>query len=123
MQTSITLILIDSNFAAVEEKAIVDVKIMTKLRDDLDSNSSLKLNDTVIEPQENDIYLRQISQSDHLQLIQNINIAIINSRCKIRFALISKEQHVTQRAREAYVACQNNDSETIKKKKSTFPKT
>jgi hypothetical protein len=48
--------------------------------------------------------LKHIFQSDHFQLIQNINIAIINFRDKIRFALISKEQYVTQQAREAYVA-------------------
>ncbi len=61
---------------------------------------------------DNDIYLRQIFQSDHLQLIQNVDIAIISSRDKIRFALISKEQYVTQRARSAYVAsiCQSKAS-------------
>jgi hypothetical protein len=95
MQTNDILILIDLNFAAAKEKAIIDVKIMIKSRDHLDSNSSLKFNDTIIEREENDIYLRQISQSDHFQLIQNVNIAIINSKDKIRFALISKEQYVT----------------------------
>jgi hypothetical protein len=104
MQTNDILILVDSNFAAAEEKAIIDAKIMTKLRNSLDSNFSLKFNDTIIERQENDIYLRQISQSDHLQLIQDINIAITSFRSKIRLALISKEQYVTQRARDAYVA-------------------
>ncbi len=61
-------------------------------------------NDTIIERQENDIYLRQIFQSDHFQVIQDIDIAIISSRDKIRLALILKEQYVTQRARDAYVA-------------------
>jgi hypothetical protein len=112
MQTDDILILVDLNFAAAKEKAIIDVKIMTKSRDHFDSNSSLKFNDTIIERQENDIYLRQISQSDHLQLIQNVDIAIISSRSKVRFALISKEQYVTQRARDAYVAsiCQSKAS-------------
>jgi hypothetical protein len=104
MQTNDILILVDSNFAAAKKKAIIDVKIMTKSRDNLESNSSLKFNDTIIERQENDIYLRQISQSDHLQLIKDVDIAIINSRSKIKFALISKKQYVAQRAREAYVA-------------------
>jgi hypothetical protein len=104
MQTNDILILVDSNFAAAKEKAIIDAKIMTKSRNNLESNSSLKFNDTIIERQENDIYLRQISQSDHLDLIQSVDIAITSSRSKIRFALISKEQYVTQRARSAYVA-------------------
>jgi hypothetical protein len=60
MQTNDILILVDSNFAAAKEKAITDAKIMIKSRDNLESNSSLKLNDTIIERQENDIYLRQI---------------------------------------------------------------
>ncbi len=112
MQTDDILILADSNFATAKKKAIVNVKIMTKSRDNLDSNSSLKFNDTIIEHQENDIYLRQISQSDHFQLIQNVNIAITSSRDKIRLALTSKEQYVTQRARDVYVAsiCQSKAS-------------
>ncbi len=112
MQTDDILILVDLDFATAEEKAIVDVKIMTKPRDHLGSNSSLKFNGTIIERQENGTYLRQISQSDHLQLIRNVDIAIISSRDKIRLALISKEQYVTQRARSAYVAsiCQSKAS-------------
>jgi hypothetical protein len=60
MQTNDILILANSNFATAKEKTIVDAKIMIKLRNDLDSNSSLKFNNTVIERQENDIYLKQI---------------------------------------------------------------
>ncbi len=69
MQIDDTLIFVDANFAAAEEKTIINAKIMTKSRDCFDSNFSLKFNDTIIERQENDIYLRQISQFDHLQLI------------------------------------------------------
>ncbi len=109
MQIDDTLILIDANFAVAEEKTIINAKIMIKSRNCLDSNSSLKFNDTIIERQENDIYFRQISQSDHFQLIQNVDIAITSSKSKIKFALISKEQYETQRARNAYVAliCQS----------------
>jgi hypothetical protein len=112
MQTDDILILVDLNFATAKEKAIIDVKIMIKSRNHLDSNSSLKFNDTIIERQENDIHLRQISQSDHLQLIQNVDIAIISSRDKVRLALTPKEQYVAQRARNAYVAsiCQSKAS-------------
>jgi L-fucose mutarotase/ribose pyranase (RbsD/FucU family) len=112
MQIDDTLIFVDANFAAAEEKTIINAKIMIKSRNCLDSNSSLKFNDTIIERQENDIYFRQISQSDHFQLVQSVDIAITSSRNKIRFALISKEQYVTQRARSAYVAsiCQSKAS-------------
>ncbi len=61
MQTNDILILVDSNFAAAKKKAITDAKIMTKSRDNLESNFSLKFNDTIIERQENDIYLKQTS--------------------------------------------------------------
>jgi hypothetical protein len=60
MQTNDILILIDSNFAVTKNKAIIDAKIMIKSRNNLESNFSLKFNDTIIERQENDIYLRQI---------------------------------------------------------------
>ncbi len=49
MQTNDILILINSNFAIAKEKAIVNAKIMIKSRNDLDSNSSLKFNDTIVE--------------------------------------------------------------------------
>jgi hypothetical protein len=58
MQTNDILILIDSNFATAKKKAMIDVKIMIKSRDSLELNFSLKFNDTIIEHQENDIYLR-----------------------------------------------------------------
>ncbi len=112
MQIDDTLIFVDANFAVAEKKTIINVKIMIKSRDCFNSNSSLKFNDTIIERQENDIYFRQISQFDHFQLIQNVDIAITSSRNKIRLALISKKQYVTQRARSAYVAsiCQSKAS-------------
>ncbi len=91
MQTNDILILVDPNFAAAKKKAITDAKIMTKSRDNLESNFSLKFNDTIIQRQENDIYLKQISQSDHFQLIKDVDIAIISSRDKMRLALISKK--------------------------------
>jgi hypothetical protein len=86
MQIDDTLILIDFEFAAAKEKAIVDAKIMIKSRNNLDSNASLKFNDTIIERQENDIYLNQLSQFDHLQLIETVDSTITSSRNKIRIA-------------------------------------
>jgi hypothetical protein len=51
MQTNDILILANSNFAAAKKKAIIDAKIMIKSRDNLESNFSLKFNDTIIERQ------------------------------------------------------------------------
>jgi hypothetical protein len=109
MQTNDILILIDLNFAAAKERTIVDLKIMIKFRNNFDSNSSLKFNDTIIERQENDIYLRQIVQFDHFHSIKIVDFTIINFRSKVKLALILKKQYVTQQVCEAYIAfiCQS----------------
>ncbi len=91
---------------------------MIKSRDELESTeaNSLKFNDTIIKRLDsndsNNIHFNQISQLDYLQLIQNVESSIINSRSKIRIKLSSKEQYVAQRARDAYVAsiCQSKAS-------------
>ncbi len=67
LQTNDTLMLIDLKFADAKEKAIVEVKIMTKSRKMLDLKISIKFNDTIIARFENEIYLNQIIQLDHLQ--------------------------------------------------------
>ncbi len=90
MQTDDTLILIDTKFANAKQNVIVDVKIMTKSRDELDSKTSLKFNDTIITRLENVIHFNQITQSDHFQLIKNASFDIINSRSKIRIMLTFK---------------------------------
>ncbi len=61
MQINDILILTNSSFATAKKKAIVNAKIMIKFRNNLDSNFSSKFNDTIIEHQENDTYLKQIS--------------------------------------------------------------
>ncbi len=118
MQTDDTLILVDMNFAKRKKQTIVETKIMIKSRDELESTeaNSLKFNDTIIKRLDsndsNNIHFNQISQLDYLQLIQNVESSIINSRSKIRIKLSSKEQYVAQRARDAYVAsiCQSKAS-------------
>jgi hypothetical protein len=105
MQTDDTLILADQSFAVVEEEAIHSAKLMTKTREQLISNNSLKFNDTRIErsdPNES-IYYRQEAHIQDIQLIQSIESIITNARDKVRIKLTSKEQYVTQRAREAYL--------------------
>ncbi len=105
LQTNDTLIFANQEFADKKKKAIVEVKIMIKSREKLDSKNSIKFNDTIITRLENDdIYLNQITQSEHLQSIKKINVDTINSRDVIRLDLTLKKQYVTQRTRDAYLA-------------------
>jgi hypothetical protein len=61
MQTNDTFILADQSFAVVEKEAVHSAKIMTKTREQLTFENSLKFNDTIIERiDSNDaIYFRQ----------------------------------------------------------------
>jgi hypothetical protein len=115
MQTDDTLILIDQSFAVVEKKAIHSIKIMIKTREQLISDNLLKFNDTRIERIDlNDIiYFRQETHIQDIQLINSVESTIItNARDKVRIKLISREQYVIQRAREAYLTfiCQSETS-------------
>jgi hypothetical protein len=108
MQTDDTLILADQSFAVVEEKAVHSAKIMIKTREQLTSINPLKFNDTRIERLEsnemNIIYFRQETHIQDIQLIDSVESTIITSaRDKVRIKLISREQYVIQRAREAYL--------------------
>jgi hypothetical protein len=114
MQIDDTLILIDQSFAVVEKKAIHSPKILIKTRKQLSLENALKFNDTRIERiDSNDtIYFRQKTHIQDIQLIQSIDAIIISARSKMRIKLITKEQYVTQRAREAYLTsiCQSKAS-------------
>jgi hypothetical protein len=78
---------------------------MTKTREQLTLENSLKFNDTRIERIDSNeaIYFRQETHIQDIQLIQSIDIIIINARDKMRIKLIIREQYVTQRARDAYL--------------------
>jgi hypothetical protein len=107
MQIDDTLILADQSFAVVEEEAIHSAKLMIKTRERLISNISLKFNDTRIERldsiDQGIIYYRQEAHIQDIQLIQSIESIITSARGKVRIKLTSREQYVTQRAREAYL--------------------
>jgi hypothetical protein len=107
MQTDDIFILVDQSFAVVEEKAIHSAKLMIKTREQLISNNSLKFNDIKIERldsiDQRIIYYKQETHIQDIQLIQSIESIIINAQSKVRIKLNSKEQYVTQRAREAYL--------------------
>ncbi len=114
MQTNDTLILADQSFAVVEKEAVHSAKIMTKTREQLTLENSLKFNDTRIERIDSNeaIYFRQETHIQDIQLIQSIDIITTNVRSKMRIKLISKEQYVTQRTREVYLTsiCQSKAS-------------
>jgi hypothetical protein len=105
MQTDDTLILADQSFAVVEKEAIHSAKIMTKTREQLTFENSLKFNDTRIERIDSNeaIYFRQETHIQDIQLIQSIDAIITSARDKMRIKLITREQYVTQRARDAYL--------------------
>jgi hypothetical protein len=109
MQTDDTLILADQSFAVVENEAIISAKIMIKTREQLISSNSLKFNDTRIErldsidQKSTIIYFKQKTHIQDIQLIQSIESIITSARSKVRIKLISREQYVIQRAREAYL--------------------
>jgi hypothetical protein len=114
MQTDDTLILADQSFAVVEKEAIHSAKIMTKAREQLTFKNSLKFNDTRIEriDSNDNIYFRQETHIQDIQLIQSIDTIITSARGKMRIKLITKEQYVAQRARDAYLTfiCQSEAS-------------
>jgi endonuclease YncB( thermonuclease family) len=114
MQTDDTLILADQSFAVVEKEAVHSAKIMTKTREQLTFENSLKFNDTRIERiDSNDtIYFRQETHIQDIQLIQSIDTIITSVRDKMRIKLTPREQYVTQRTREAYLTsiCQSKAS-------------
>jgi hypothetical protein len=105
MQTDDILILVDQSFAVVEKEAVHSVKILTKTRERLTSDNALKFNDTRIERiGPNDIiYFRQETHIQDIQLIQSTDAIITSARGKVRIKLITREQYVAQRARDAYL--------------------
>jgi hypothetical protein len=87
---------------------------MTKTREQLTFENSLKFNDTRIERIDSNeaIYFRQETHIQDIQLIQSIDTIIISARGKMRIKLITREQYVTQRARDVYLTsiCQSEAS-------------
>jgi hypothetical protein len=105
MQIDDTFILADQSFVVVENETIISAQIMIKTREQLISNNSLKFNDIRIERLDSNelIYYKQKTHIQDIQLIQSIESIITSARDKVRIKLISKEQYVTQRAREVYL--------------------
>jgi hypothetical protein len=96
-------------FADLKEKELKKVKLMIKTREKLIIINSIKFNDEVINLMKKDdikaLLFSQSKQFDHLRLIIiSKSVDLIESRNQIRKSVISKDQYVTQKTRDAYIA-------------------
>jgi hypothetical protein len=97
----------NETFANLKEKKLKKVKLMFKTRKRLIIISSIKFNDEIINltEDENILSLNQSKQFDHLRLIIiSKSVDLIESRDQIRKSVTLKDQYVTQRARDVYIA-------------------
>jgi hypothetical protein len=105
MQIDDILILVNDEFATEEEKELKSFGILHKDRDQLMSGRSIKFNETIIDLSDESISLRQeIRSIENISLIQNQKASSTSFRRTIRNQLSPKNQYVTQRARETYLA-------------------
>ena len=105
LQTDDTLFLANTAFAELEQEKVEKAKFLTKLREHLTTDHSIKFNGGVIRQTGHTITLTQERQCKNLTLV-NIkeSITTTSSRGTIRTALTPKDQYVAQRARGAYIA-------------------
>jgi archaeosine-15-forming tRNA-guanine transglycosylase len=105
MQTDDTLMLRNNRFAELKESELKKAKLMFKKREMLITLTSIKFNDEVIIiDSSNTLLLNQLKQFDQIRLINmTILVDLIDSRSQIRKMITSKDQYVTQRARDAYI--------------------
>jgi hypothetical protein len=138
MQTDDTLMLRDDRFAKLKEKELKKTKLMFKNREMLIIFTSIKFNDEVISitskndtsrdnkkctnenhTSENDknsysLFFTQFKQFDQIRLINmTFSVDLINSRDQIRKMMTLKDQYVTQRARNAYIAIMTQSETTF----------
>ena len=105
LQTDDTLMLANDAFAVEEENAIKTANIMTKERTYLTLDTPIKFNGTMIRlAPSKDITLSQETRIGGVSLIKNYETSTTSSRGIVRERLFPKEQYVTQRARDAYIA-------------------
>ncbi len=105
LQTDDTLILVDDEFATLEEKKLTRARLTFKKREKLISTISIKFNDDLISLSDNSLLLAQSKQFDQIKLINlTSSINLRSSREEIRKIITLKDQYVAQRARDAYIA-------------------
>jgi hypothetical protein len=90
MQTDDTLILADTQFAALEETELTKAKLMAKPKEKLDSDTPLLFNGCIISVTDDTIALRPKGQGKKIHVIDD--------------KVSEKQAYVEQRARGAYIA-------------------
>lgn len=104
LQTDDTLILTDEIFAATKKNELVNAKIMIKSRETLIIFISIKFNNDYIKLLINEIiHLTQKNQMRNIHLMITKQAILMRSKNKSRANVFSKDQYVTQRARDAYI--------------------
>ena len=104
LQTDDTLIFVNNDFVIKKNEVIKTVNIMIKKRECFNTTNSIKFNDMKIELQKNKtIIIKYTSYVKSISLIKNQNFLFISARDIVKKKLISKNQYVIQRARNAYV--------------------
>jgi hypothetical protein len=97
----------NDRFAELKENELKKAKLIFKKREMLITLISIKFNEEIIsiDSSINVLLLNQFKQFDQIRLINiSISIDLTSSRDQIRKSIISKDQYVTQRARETYIA-------------------
>lgn len=105
LQTDDTLFLANDKFADLEQERVEKAQFLTKLREELSTEHSIKFNGGIIRKQDDTITLTQKKQCQNLTLV-NVKefINTTSSRGNVRIALTPKDQYIAQRARGAYIA-------------------
>ncbi len=111
MQTDDILMLRNNRFAELKKSELKKAKLMFKKRKMLIIFISIKFNDEIINLIEiinkssYSLSFTQLSQFDQIRLINiTVSVDLISSRDQIRKMITSKDQYVTQRAKETYIA-------------------
>ena len=103
-QTDDILIFVNNDFVIKKNEIIKTVNIMIKKRECFNITNSIKFNDMKIKLQKNEtIIIKYASYVKNISSIKNQNFSFISAKNIIRKKLISKNQYVIQRARNAYV--------------------
>ena len=96
LQTDDILFLSDLKFAEAEEMKLKQADFMTKNREKLSIQHSLKFNECFIQFSETNIQITQKNQCKNLSLIVKKNVSTISFRDLVRSSLTIKKQYTTQ---------------------------
>jgi hypothetical protein len=92
-------------FAELKENELKKAKLTSKKRKMLITLTLIKFNKEIIFVDQKELLLNQSKQFDQIRLINiSTSIDLIDSRNQIRKMITSKDQYVTQRIKDAYIA-------------------